>query len=75
MSFSFFFPLFFRYSTNNTNIKMRSYLQQLDRFIIFFRGKKKEETKEYICVFFFVTNQEENKGKNEELKNKQTNED
>jgi hypothetical protein len=54
---------------------MRSYLQQLDRFIIFFRGKKKEETKEYICVFFFVTNQEENKGKNEELKNKQTNED
>ncbi len=72
MSFSFFYPLFFSYSTNNTNIKMRSYLQQLDRFI-FFSKKEKRKKKEYVC--FFVTNQEENKGKNEELKNKQTNED
>jgi hypothetical protein len=51
---------------------MRSYLQQLDRFI-FFSKKEKRKKKEYVC--FFVTNQEENKGKNEELKNKQTNED
>lgn len=65
MSFSFFFSLFFRYSTNNTNIKMRSDLQQLDRFI-FSKEKKKNK-------FFFWQIKKKIRGKNEELKNKQTN--
>jgi hypothetical protein len=38
-----FFPLFFGYSTNNTNTKMRSYLQQLDRFIFSKERRKKKE--------------------------------
>jgi hypothetical protein len=42
------FPLFFRYSTNNTNIKMRSYLQQLDRFIF---SKERRRRKKRIIFF------------------------